>query len=89
MALRKATFTLDERSFAILERLSAQSGKAKSEIVRDAISSHAEQAARLSATEKEAALAAVDRLLATPAVRTKENVDAELLQIRESRRTFF
>jgi hypothetical protein len=89
MALRKATFTLDERSFAILERLSARSGKAKSDIVRDALVLKAEHADRLSAAEQAAALAALERLLAIPPTRTKEEVDVELAGIRESRRTFF
>ena len=86
MASVKATFTLDEETAARLNETAQRLSRPKSAIVRDALHEYSERAARLSASERRLMLAAFDELVPKIPQRPAAEVDAELGEIRRSRR---
>jgi hypothetical protein len=83
----KVTFSLDAGTVEALEQAARRTGKAKSLIVREAIAQHAAQEDRLSAEERDRLLGVLGRIRKRPPSRPAAAVDAELAEIRRSRRT--
>lgn len=84
--MHRATFTLDERTETALRRISERLGKAKSEIVREAIQDYDARVGRLSEGERLRLLAAFDELVPRIPERSQAEVEAELEEIRVARR---
>lgn len=86
MASVKATFTLDEESARSLSQTAARTGRAKSAIVRAAILDYSGRADRLSESERLEKLRIFDEVMTGPPTRSQDEVDAEIAEIRETRR---
>jgi predicted transcriptional regulator len=82
----KMTFTLDDETVQRLRRTAARLAKPQSHVVREAIREYELRSARLSDEERARMLAVVDRMVQAPATRSAAEVDAELGDIRASRR---
>lgn len=87
MASTKATFTLDEETIARLERTAERLRRPKSAVVREAIADYSERVGRLGEAERRRLLAAFDEHVGKIPERPADAVDAELRELRESRRT--
>ena len=87
MATVKVTFSLNAETVGMLNDAATRLSKPKSEIVRDAIQDYYARVDRLSEAERIRMLAALDELVSTPPSRSAEEVDRELQEIRESRRS--
>ena len=86
MNKRRATFTLDEETETVLRRTAERLAKAKSEVVREAIQEYGARAGRLSEAERLRLLAAFDQHVPTIPERPLTEVEAELEEIRRTRR---
>jgi metal-responsive CopG/Arc/MetJ family transcriptional regulator len=84
--VKKMTFTLDEAATRELDRASQRLGMAKSKVVREALRVYGEHLGRLSDEEREAKLAAFDRLVPAIPERARDDVEAELTEVRRARR---
>jgi hypothetical protein len=82
----KVTFTVDEQTVTTLKRIAERMKKPQSVIFREAIQQYSEQADRLSSEERARLLAVMDRMKARKPTRTNADTDAELVEIRKSRR---
>ena len=80
------TFSLDTLTAARIGALSEQLGKPKSAIVREAVSEYARNAGRVTEEERLARVRAFEELVARIPPRSREEVEAELEEIRRSRR---
>ncbi len=83
---KKVTFTLDDATVRRIEDSASRLGKAKSEVVREAVADYHERIGKLSGAERRRMLDALDRFLARPAKRDSRPVDHELASIRAARR---
>jgi predicted DNA-binding protein len=83
----KVTFTFDDQTVEILRRAASRLKKPQSVVVREAIQDYANRAERLSDEERKHLLKVVDRMMSRPAKRSQSDVDAEIREIRSSRRT--
>lgn len=83
----KRTFVLDDESSAYLDRAAERLGIPKSQVVREALRLYGEQMGRLTQEERERALAAFDRAIAEVPERPRDEVRAELEEIRRARRS--
>ena len=81
------TFTVDEQTVETLRRAALRLKKPQSAVVREAIKDYANRADRLSDEERKHLLKAVDRMMSRPAKRSEAQVDAEIADIRASRKT--
>ena len=86
MNKRRATFTLDEATETVLRRTAERLGKAKSEIVREAIQDYGARVGRLSEAERLRLLSVFDDLVPRIPRRPLAEVEAELEGIRVARR---
>ena len=86
MATSKVTFTFDQATIAQLNDAAQRLAKPKSEIVREAIHEYHQHIGRLSELQKRRMLQALEEFAKRPATRTKEEMDAELREIRRARR---
>jgi predicted DNA-binding protein len=86
MNKHRATFTLDEATETMLRRTAERLGKAKSEIVREAIQDYGARVGRLSEGERLRLLAAFDELVPAIPRRPLAEVEDELAEIRRARR---
>ena len=86
MASRKMTFSLDERSVRKLESAAERLGKSASEIVREAIRDYGERIGRLGEGERLEMLRRFDEVVGRVPWRPPEQIDAELRELRTSRR---
>lgn len=86
MNKRRATFTLDTETERVLRRTAERLGKAKSEIVREAIQDYGARAGRLSEAERLRLLAAFDECVPKIPARPLGEVETELEELRRSRR---
>jgi hypothetical protein len=86
MNKRRSTFTLDEETERVLRRTAERLGMAKSEIVREAVQEYGARVDRLSEAERLRLLSAFDELVPRIPERPLEEVEAELEEIRSSRR---
>lgn len=82
----RATYSLDEATVRRLRRTSERLGKPQSQIVREAIADYASRCDRLSEVERLHMLKVLGRLRSEQVTGSAEAVEAELREIRESRR---
>ena len=86
MATTKVTFTFDQATIRRLDDAAARLSKPKSEIVRDAIHDYHERIGRLSESERQRMLKALEEFYAKVPTRDQQETDAELKEIRRARR---
>jgi predicted transcriptional regulator len=82
----KMTFTLDAQTVARLRRTAARLARPQSHVIREAVREYEARSLRLGDEERARLLAVVDRMLEEAPTRTAADVDAELGEIRASRR---
>ncbi|MDE2691511.1 MAG: ribbon-helix-helix protein, CopG family [Acidobacteriota bacterium] len=82
----RATYSLDEATVRRLRRTAERLGKPQSQIVREAIADYAARCDRLSEVERLRMLEVLGRLRSAHVTGSAEAVEAELREIRESRR---
>jgi len=82
----KVTFTLDDLTVERLRRTAARLAKPQSYVVREAVREYEARSTKLSDEERARMLAIVDRMVEEPPTRAAAEVDAELGEIRASRR---
>ena len=87
MASTKVTYTLDEATIHLIEETAEIKHKSKSQVIRDAVKDYHARLGRLSESERLRRLEAFDRLYPLVKLRTRQESDAELAEIRESRRS--
>jgi len=83
----KMTFTVDEQTVETLRRMAARLKKPQSVIFREAIKDYAENAGRLGHEERERMMAVLDRMRTRKPARSQAEVNAEIADIRASRRS--
>ncbi len=84
--MKKVTYTLDGDTVREIERASDRLGIPKSQVVREAVRVYGEQLGRMSDEEREAKLATFGEVMATLPERPREEVEAELRELRKARR---
>ena len=84
--MTKVTFTLDAETVARLRRTAARLSRPQSQVVREAIRDYDERSGKLSEEERRRLLEAFDRLVPAIRPRPAREVEAELREIRASRR---
>ena len=82
----KVTFTLDDETVDRLRRLGERLGKPQSQVVRESIKHYEARSDKLSEEERRRMLAALDRFMKSAPARSRADVDAELREIRRTRR---
>ena len=82
----KVTYSLDEATVRRVRRNADRLGKPQSHVVREAVAQYDARADRLSEAERLRMLEVLDRLRDAPVTRSRESVDAELREVRASRR---
>lgn len=82
----KVTFTLDDETVGRLRRLATRLGRPQSQIVRESIKEYEARSDKLSEEERRRMLAVLDRIMKEPPTRPQAEVDAELREIRRTRR---
>ena len=87
MAIQKMTFSLDTLTAARIAALSRDLGKPKSAIVREAVSVYARSAGKVTEEERVERVRVFKKLVARIPPRPREEVEAELEEVRRSRRT--
>lgn len=87
MATTKVTYSLDVETIAALEDTAGRLHQPKSRVVRDAIREYAAKADRLTSDERSYLLRALDVALNRVPERPLEEVETELEELREARRT--
>jgi len=83
----KLTFSLDDETVAALRAAAARSRKPQSLIVREAIAEYTAREERLDDAERERLLGVLRRMKRRPVTRSQTDVDRELREIRQARRT--
>ena len=83
----KVTYTLDEQTVERVRRMAHRTRKPQSQIVREAVAYYEARDDKLTPEERERMLDILRTLGAQLPARTQEDVDRELGEIRESRRT--
>ena len=84
--MTKVTFTLDAETVARLRRTAVRLARPQSQVVREAIRDYDERSGKLSEEERRRLLEAFDRLVPAIRPRPAREVDAELKELRASRR---
>jgi predicted DNA-binding protein len=87
MAVNKVTFTLDEETIHRLTDAAERLGKPKSQIVREAVADYHNRIGRLSESERQRLLKTFDTLVPLIPKRPQHQVDRELLEVRQARRS--
>jgi predicted transcriptional regulator len=82
----KVTFTLDDDTVSYLDRTAERLSKPKSQVVREAIQLYGEQMGRLTTEERDRKVAVFDEVTAAIPDRPREEVEAELADVRRARR---
>ena len=82
----QVTFTLDDATVLALRRSAERLGRPQSAIVREAIADYAERIGRLSTHEQTHMLQVIDTFMSQPVLASVTAVDAELHELRQSRR---
>ena len=82
----KVTFTLDDETVERLRRLATRLGRPQSQVVRESIKEYEARSDKLSDEERRRMLAVLDRIMQEPPTRPQAEVEAELREIRRSRR---
>lgn len=84
--MKRATFTLDAETEAVLRRTAARMGMAKSEVVREAVQEYGARVGRLSEAERLRLLAVFDDVVPKIPERPLSEVEDELAELRRARR---
>ena len=87
IAMVKVTFTLDEVTVERLNQVAAAKSIPKSQAVREAIESYSADADRMSDAERKYKVDVLRKYMTTLPTRSRADVDRELAELRESRRT--
>jgi predicted transcriptional regulator len=87
MATNEVTFTLDEETVHRIEDAAERLAKPKSQVVREAVAEYHGRIDRLSESEIQARLKIFDTMIALIPARPQREVDAELEEIRQARRS--
>ncbi len=82
----KVTYSLDDATVRRIRRAAERLGRPQSQVVREAVTEYAARTDRLSEAERLRMLEVLDQLRSEPAARSRESVDAELRELRRSRR---
>jgi len=82
----KVTFTLDDQTVERLRRTASRLAKPQSYVVREGVREYEARSTKLSDEERARMLAIVDRMVQEAHTRTAAKVDAEIREIRASRR---
>ena len=82
----KVTYSLDDATVRRIRRAAERLGKPQSLIVREAVAEYDARTDRLSEAERLRMLEVLDRLHEEPVARSRESVEAEIQEIRRSRR---
>ena len=82
----KVTYSLDEATVRRIRRTADRLCKPQSHVVREAVAEYDARTDRLSEAERLRMLEVLDRLRSQPVTRSEESVDAELREVRASRR---
>jgi predicted transcriptional regulator len=82
----KVTYTLDDETVQRIRRIAARLGKPQSQVVREAVKDYEARSDKLSDEERDRMLAVLGRLRSQLPTRPHEEVEAELRELRESRR---
>jgi metal-responsive CopG/Arc/MetJ family transcriptional regulator len=82
----KVTFTLDDDTVDRLRRIAARLAKPQSQVVREAIKEYEARADKLSDEERRRMLAVFDALVPKIPSRPRQEIEAELREIRYTRR---
>ena len=82
----KVTYSLDDATVRRIRRTAERLGKPQSQIVREAVADFAARADRLSEVERLRMLKVISDLREAPPTRSREETNAELRDIRASRR---
>lgn len=82
----KVTYSLDDATVRRIRRAAERLGKPQSLIVREAVAEFDARTDRLSEAERLRMLEVLDRLHEEPVARSRESVEAEIQEIRRSRR---
>lgn len=82
----KVTFTLDDTTVERLRRTAARLAKPQSQVVRDAIKDYEARTDKLGEDERRRMLEIFDRVVPAIRPRPQSQVDAELREIRATRR---
>lgn len=86
MSMVKVTYSLDEATVRRIRAGAGRLGIPQSEFVREAVADYAARKDRLSEAERLRMLEVLERIRDSPPTRSREDVDAELREIREARR---
>lgn len=84
--MAKVTYSLDDATVRRIRRAAERLGKPQSHVVREAVAEYDARTDRLSAAERLRMLDALDRWRAEAPPRSRASVEAELREIRRSRR---
>jgi hypothetical protein len=87
MATTKVTFTLDAETVGRIEDAANRLAKPKSQVVREAVADYHSRIGHLSENERIRMLKVFDAVVPAIPVRPEREVDAELLEIRRTRRS--
>ena len=83
----KVTFTLDDETVRTLRKVAERAKKPQSLVVREAVARYAAEENKLPEEERQRRLAILRELMSQPPTRPQAEVDAELRELRRSRRT--
>lgn len=86
MSMVKVTYSLDDATVRRIRAVSARLGIPQSQMVREAVADYAARKDRLSEAERLRMLEVLERIRDSPPSRSREEVDAELKEIREARK---
>ena len=86
MSMVKVTYSLDDATVRRIRRAAERLGKPQSQVVREAVAEYDARTDRLSEAERLRMLDVLDRWRKEQTPRSRESVDAELREIRQSRR---
>ena len=87
MATNKVTFTLDAETVHRIQDAAEILAKPKSQIVREAVADYHSRIGRVSESERQRRLKAFDTLAPLVPARPQQEVDDELEEIRQARRS--
>ncbi len=82
----KVTYSLDDATVRRIRRAAERLGKPQSHVVREAVAEYDARTDRLSESERLRMLEVLDRWRKEPVKRSRESAEAEIREIRRSRR---
>ncbi len=84
--MAKVTYSLDDATVRRIRRAAERLGKPQSHVVREAVAEYDARTDRLSEAERLRMLEVLDRWRKEPVERSRESAEAEIREIRLSRR---